>query len=277
MSQQRWDEACPKLEESERLDPGKGTEFNLADCYEHLGRLATAWGLFERVLGEAHDEGQPEHEELARKRAEALAPRVPILVVEVPEESRPAGLEVTRDGQPLAEARWSQPIRVDPGPHVIAARAPDRRDWETTIELAAGARTTVRVPVLGAAAAPAPPVTSPSPTLASAAPPESTKPKTEKRAEDGSLRSLAITAGGVGVASLVAGGVFGALSIAARDDSQHWCNDANACTSQRGVDDRSAAIHDGNAATAFLVGGAVFVAAGVVLWLVHSRRPSAVF
>jgi hypothetical protein len=79
--------------------------------------------------------------------------------------------------------------------------------------------------------------------------------------------------GGLGVASMVAGGIFAGLSLAAHDDSRRWCNDANLCTSQLGVDDRSSAIHNGNAATAFILGGAVFVAAGVVLWLTARPRP----
>src|SRR5512145_2755140 len=39
-------DACPKFEESQRLDPGPGTLFNLADCYERSGRTATAWLTF---------------------------------------------------------------------------------------------------------------------------------------------------------------------------------------------------------------------------------------
>ena len=34
--------ACPMLEESQRIDPGQGTQFNLAKCYEGLGRTTTA-------------------------------------------------------------------------------------------------------------------------------------------------------------------------------------------------------------------------------------------
>jgi hypothetical protein len=42
LDQRRVDDACRAFEESQRLDPGIGTLFHLADCEERRGRTATA-------------------------------------------------------------------------------------------------------------------------------------------------------------------------------------------------------------------------------------------
>src|SRR5260221_714184 len=65
----RTAEACPKLEESKQLDPRVGTEFELADCYERMGRTASAWSGFVALAGRAT---KPDHIKKARARAEAL-------------------------------------------------------------------------------------------------------------------------------------------------------------------------------------------------------------
>ena len=50
-------EACPKLEESQRLDPGMGTQFRLAECYEKTARYSRAYALFRDVAALAHSAG----------------------------------------------------------------------------------------------------------------------------------------------------------------------------------------------------------------------------
>src|SRR4051812_13938347 len=42
MDESRFDEACPMLEESQRLESAGGTVLNLAYCYERAGKLVAA-------------------------------------------------------------------------------------------------------------------------------------------------------------------------------------------------------------------------------------------
>ena len=46
----QWADACPKFEASLRYDPVLGTRLNLATCYEHIGKLASAWGLYRESI-----------------------------------------------------------------------------------------------------------------------------------------------------------------------------------------------------------------------------------
>ncbi|HEY3669100.1 MAG TPA: hypothetical protein VGL19_24045, partial [Polyangiaceae bacterium] len=48
---------CSKFEGSQALDPTLGTELRLADCYERLGKTASAWALFKESQGIAHRDG----------------------------------------------------------------------------------------------------------------------------------------------------------------------------------------------------------------------------
>ena len=45
LDEKKFAEACPKLEESVRLERAPGALLNLAACYEGLGKTASAWAL----------------------------------------------------------------------------------------------------------------------------------------------------------------------------------------------------------------------------------------
>jgi hypothetical protein len=280
MADGNWQAACPKLAESERLHPAKGTEFNLADCYEHVGRLASAWTLFMRVVGEAHDANQSEHEELARKRAESIAPRIPTLVLEVDDAGRAPGLEVTRDGEVVPASGWSLPARMDPGPHSVVARAPGRVPFQTTIHLPEGKAQTLHVPALAlvASSEPAPPAPAVPPPARDASVASAPSGAEGEKREDNQWRTTALALGGVGVAGLVAGGLFVTLSLTSRAAADNVCDRAtNVCTTQDGVDDRARARTFGDAATVAFLGAGVLLAAGAAVWLLsppgRSRSP----
>src|SRR5260370_31320880 len=73
--------ACPKYEESNQLDPAIGTGFNLADCYEHIGRTGTALILFRGVEVIAREAGKEQRQASARQRADALDRKVARMVI----------------------------------------------------------------------------------------------------------------------------------------------------------------------------------------------------
>ncbi len=147
MDKGRFEEACPKLEESLRLDHGMGTQFNLAHCWEQLGRTASAWGLFLDVASAANASGQSKREKAARQRATALEPQLSRLRIDVPHDI--PGLTVTRSGEVVGEAGWGTAMPVDPGTYQIEAAAPGRKPWSTEVVVfVAGGTESVSVPEL---------------------------------------------------------------------------------------------------------------------------------
>ena len=140
----RYDLACPRFQESLKIDNGLGTEFHLADCWQHLGRTATAWSLFRDVETQAHALRQVARERIAHDRALALEPRVPKLVV-VPRETvvtvgtkfpvANLNVQILRDGIELTRQEWNVPLPVDPGVHVVTLLAPTKRPWDTRVEV----------------------------------------------------------------------------------------------------------------------------------------------
>ncbi len=125
-------EACPKLEKAQRLDPGMGTQYRLAECYEKTGRIASAWALFVEVADAAKAANRPEREVVARQRAAAVESRLVKMKVSVPGPvAAIAGLEIQRDGSVLDKALWGETVPVDPGEHTVVATAPGKQRWES--------------------------------------------------------------------------------------------------------------------------------------------------
>lgn len=263
MKQERYAEACPKLEESLRLDAGLGTRFNLADCNEHIGKIATAWAGFLEVAAEAKATGQHEREKVARKRALALEPRLPKLVIDAPNAS--PDLSVMRDDKPIGTITLGTAIPVDPGVHRVTATAPGKQ-WQASVTTSEGTTTRVAVPrdlpdapaeIAGASAAARTTVTSAN--ASTDLPP----PAVETTGTAQRTAGWVLT--GVGAASLAVGAGFGFSSIARRSDARSHCV-GDSCDAE-GVHLRDAAIRSGNVSTVAFIAGGVAVASGMVLVL----------
>jgi hypothetical protein len=239
--------ACPKLEEAQRLDPGIGTLYNLADCYERTGRTASAWTTFLDAGRLARAARDADREQAARSRAIALEPRLARLKVEVPPASALESLEIETDGTKLNRPLWGSAVPVDPGKHVVVAKARGRRSITWQAEVAAGQTYPLTVPVLEQA--------------------DATKPAISP-AEPAPGRTQRIAGGVVAGVGLVGFGISTALAVVARskyNDASSYC-EGNHCD-QPGLDQRKDAVRGGNIAT--VVGGLGLAAltAGVVIFL----------
>jgi len=195
--------ACPKFEDSLRLDPGVGTNFNLADCLERIGRTASAWARFLDVAAATKAAGQVERERVARWRAAVLEPRLCRMIVDVSSPAR--GLVVERDGIAIGQGSWGIAVPVDPGVHVVEATAPDRRKWSQSVTVPE-APTTVSVSVPELEAAPKEAPASPPAILVAPAP---AVPAPVASAEPVRRWSIPVVAlASVGAVALATGAVF---------------------------------------------------------------------
>ncbi|HTN89754.1 MAG TPA: hypothetical protein VL242_39035 [Sorangium sp.] len=179
--EQRFAEACPKLEESQRLEPSLGTKLNVAFCHERLGEVATAWVGFQEALITARTAGDAAREAFARARLDALAPRVPWLRVRVSTGGAGADqVAILLDGAALDPVAWDKELPLDPGEHVVAAAHQGEVFWQTTVALRESERVDVAVPAqveAEAEAAPAPAERAPAAASRPARPPAPRLPR----------------------------------------------------------------------------------------------------
>ncbi len=269
MDQQRYADACPKFEDSQKLAPALNTLLNLANCYELNGQTAHAWEAWKEAAAAARDANKPQYQKTAEQHVAALEPKLVRLQISV--SSPPGGLVIKRDGSAVMEAEIGVACPVGPGQHTVEATAPDHKTWSQTLDVSgAGTTVAVAVPTLEAAPPPPAPPVPPSPTEA---PPGAESPPAHASSWS-TQKTLALVAAGVGVAGLAAGTVFVLVAKGKYDDSLADCrpNLPNLCT-QQGVSLRDDARSAGNLATAGFIVGAAGLVAGATLWFTAPSAP----
>lgn len=157
---------------------------------------------------------------------------------------------VTLDGQPLASKLDGQAVAVDPGPHTFRFAAADGTAKEQQVLVKEGEQSQPVNVVLGQPAASA--------ARTDGAP-------AAGKSGGGPWRTVGWVVGGVGVAGLAIGSVFGVMAIGDHDNAA--CNSANQCKPGPLADARSAAL----AADIGLIAGGVLLAGGAGLVLFGPR------
>jgi hypothetical protein len=237
--------ACPKFEESHRLDPKLGTLLNLALCYEKSGRSASAWAEYAQAASLAARAGQSDREKVARERAAALEPTLSHVIIEPDPKS---DASVSLDDHPIGPAAFRTPIPVDPGPHVLRAAAPGAVPFEQSFLVTQGAPVaTLKVPALT-------PLPAPPETVQSLPAPNHS-----------GLRMAGWIVGGAGVVLAGVGAYFGAQAFSEKNTATNDCG-ATFCT-PLGTAATNSMKTDETLSTVGVIAGVAAIGAGVYLVL----------
>ena len=150
MAEERTEEACRAFGESYRLYASSGTLLNLAVCHEKLGKIASAWSEFNRVIPMARSGGREDRAELAEQRAAILGPKLSRLVLVVPGAGRAAGLAIRVDGVEIDDLLWGGAgLPEDAGTHVVEARSKGKKSWSARVDVGGEAdKKSIEVPML---------------------------------------------------------------------------------------------------------------------------------
>lgn len=257
-------DAMAPLTESLRYAEGVGVLLNLGHCAETLGRLATAQRYFARAEHVAAARTDRRREEAA-SRARALDAKVPRLRIDVPAGAEPT---VEVDGETWGRDRWSIPVPVDPGPHVLSVSGGGVREQKKSVTLGASSEVTAWALELERPA----PATAPSAPLVRLL--KEPEPPLQPGRGPRTQRTVGFVTAGVGAAGLAAGAIFGVVSIVTHASVVDRCPDYPTCPrdDRATLDDLNGrAETTGNVSTVALIAGAALLASGVLLVLTAPR------
>jgi hypothetical protein len=254
-----YEGACVAFNASQKLEPANGTLFNIAECSERLGKLATAWLAYRDL---ARDDSNAGRKQESAKRAKALEKRVPKLLVRV--DVRPNGLAVTideRDATPLVGIESP----VDAGKYTIRATAPDHDPFEITVSVTEGKTTKVDLELDERM-------------QDGTIKPKKKKPPVEEQPAVATSHRVrnGVLVGITGGVVLAVGGVFGLRAQSASSEADELCPGrtcVNAADKARGDELLAEARTNATRSTVFVLSGAVIAAAGIYL-IVSGRSTS---
>jgi hypothetical protein len=262
-----FDIACARFRDSDKLDPAVGTRFNLADCEERRGRVATAWSLFRGVLSELaqDDDRRP----IAEQRARALEPRIPYLKMQ-PSADTPPRVHVRIDGVELGEGSFGVALPMDPGAHqLVLVPAEGGAGQHSSFSLREGEHLDLPIRFT--------PSSSPPPAERANNAPAPAPDDEEIFPAQNSQQKWAYVAGGVGAASLLFGAVTGIVTLNKKNTAETNCSERRHVCNQAGVDANESGKTFGTLSAVGLSVGVLGLAAGAYLWLTapESAPPAA--
>ncbi|NVB82278.1 MAG: tetratricopeptide repeat protein [Kofleriaceae bacterium] len=262
MSEKRYADACEAFEKSNKLDPGIGTQLNIAKCYEEWGKIGRAFLAYqeaEAMAKAAKDSREPKIHELV----EGLDSQAPRLTIKLPKDTSTNGLTVTLDGDKVT--KFGEPFVIDPGPHTIeySISGGAKKDRVVPVERGGDSEVTLDIPKGG------------KPDVIAVVRHDvkaDTKPDTKQEVQPPppgrNMRLGGIVIGGAGVIAI---GVSSIMTLSARgkynDALDAHCGGMKTTCDDEGLTLTHDARSTANTATVIFIAGTAAVAGGVLLYL----------
>lgn len=273
----RYDEACPKLAESQRLEPGAGTLLALAMCHEAQGKPATAAAELKRASELGRRVGRQDLASAAARRAQALESSVPHLVVRLPEKEGSA-YRVRCDGEPIGQAELGAPLPLDPGEHRVDVAADGTMSRSYVVRLTGAGTVEILVERLDdMAASPrggvlvTPPKPAPDPRPVTAAPDSAIAEAPPSRGA--AQRTTGLVLVGAGVLGLGAGAYFGGQALSESSQPKRLCPDAS-CPDAEAVGLNDSAKDSFKLSVLSLAAGTSAITVGAIVYFLAPHGPA---
>jgi hypothetical protein len=202
--------AIIEFERAYQLAPNYRVLYNIGVIYRDRGDKANALRTFEKYLAD----GGSEIDAKRRKEVEADVVRLRDVVAQVTLKVTPPGVEVTIDDNPVLPGQINQPILVNVGRRRFEATKEGYTSQSKFLTLAGGDKVVVELTLKEIKAQPATTVilSSAPPPPTAPPPPRSSAPPAAPTNDGSGQRTAGYIIGGVGLAGLAAGSIFGLVA-----------------------------------------------------------------
>lgn len=249
-----WTAALQAFREVGQVRMTPQVRFHIAVCEEKLGRLVAALGGYELALADADKVG-PDFKGEVEENVTRLRARIPKLVIERGPGASAAAIEL--DGVAVGDSSVGVEVPLDPGPHAVTAKAPNRKPFEVSVTLKEEETTRLEVKL-------------------EELPPELLRTGGGAAAPDRPpSKVVPYVIGGVGIASLIGSGVLFGLRQKTLGDLEDACGaDGKHCppSKQSSYDDLK--FYHYGAQVTLGVGIAALGTAGALLVLQRKKEPA---
>ena len=264
LDEKKFAEACPKFEESARLEPSSGVELALGICYEGLGKTASAWAAYESAISLARRDNRKDREKAATAKAASLEPKLAHVTFHAPDAvANLPGLQLKEDNVVIGAAGWKN-APVDPGAHTIEVVATGKKPWQSSFTIDGPATSkTVEIPALEDV---------PVETAVVVEQPGGGRVIIQQQQPTTNVfRIVAIASLTVAGASLVGASVLGGIAISNSSDAKKRCP-TSPCSDAGAVAENDTAGTLADWSTALFVATGVFAAVGVTFLFFHPPK-----